>query len=237
MLAEAHTSLAISHLFYDWDRPSAEREFLRSLELKPHNPWARSRYGLYYLQWAAGRFEEGLAQATQAVQIDPLSTYARAMQAYAYVPVDLDKCLETARQALQIDSDSYLGRWALLSALKLQGRFAEAAEVGEEALKVSGRSAWVMGSLARTYAALGKHADSEALYMELRWRSRREYVAPAVLAWAACAAGERDEAIRCALEADTIGDPSLIAAKYWPDFAELRKDPRFEEILTNRGWK
>src|SRR4051812_9043682 len=30
-VAEAHTSLAMSHLFYGWDRPSAEREFLHSL--------------------------------------------------------------------------------------------------------------------------------------------------------------------------------------------------------------
>ena len=236
-LAEAHTSLAMSHLFYDWDRSSAEREFLRSLELKPRNSLARSWYGLYYLQWVAGRFEEGLAQAKQAVQMDPLSAYARAIKAFTYIPVDVDGCLETAQETLQIDPDSYLGRWAQLSALNLQGRFAEAAEVGESALKVSGRSAWMMASLARTYAQLGKRADSEALYMELRWRSKREYVAPAILAWAACAAGEQDEAIRFAQEAHTIGDPSLIATKYWPDFAELRKDHRFDRILISREWK
>ena len=66
---------------------------------------------------------------------------------------------------------------------------------------------------------------------------RPEYVAPAILAWAACAAGEQDEAIRCGREAHAIGDPSLTAAKYWPDFADLRKDGRFGEILISRGWK
>jgi hypothetical protein len=34
------------------------------------------------------------------------------------------------------------------------------------------------------------------------------------------AAGEQDEAIRLAQQAHAIGDPGLIAAKYWPDFAE-----------------
>jgi len=34
-----------------------------------------------------------------------------------------------------------------------------------------------------------------------------------------------------------IGDPSLIGAKYWPDFEELRQDARFDEILIKRGWK
>jgi hypothetical protein len=59
---------------------------------------------------------------------------------------------------------------------------------------------------------------------------------PTVLAWAACAAGEQDEAIRFAQEAHAIGDHGLIAAKYWPDFAELREHPVFQEILRSRGW-
>jgi TolB-like protein/Tfp pilus assembly protein PilF len=235
-LAEAHTSLATSHLLYDWDRSSAEREFMRSLELQPRNSLARIWYGLFYLQWMAGRFEEGLAQATQAVQIDPLSAFARAMQSFTYLPVDGDRSLATALETLQIEPNHFLGHWAHLQALNLQGRFGEAAEVGESALKVSGRSGWMLASLARTYAQLGKRGDSEALYMELRWRSKREYVAPAVLAYAAYAAGEQDEAIRCGQEAHAIGDPTLIAAKYWPDFADLRKDSRFHEILISRGW-
>jgi serine/threonine-protein kinase len=234
--AEAHTSLAMSYLFSDRDRSSAQREFLRSLELKPRNSSARIWYGMFCLHWVAGRFEDGLAQTKEAVQIDPLSAYARAMQAFAYLPIDVDRCLEKAEETLQIEPDHFLGRWAQLAALNLQGRFADAADLGEATLKVSGRAVWMMSSLARTYAALGNHEDSKALCMELLWRSKREYVAPAVLAFAAYAAGEQDEAIRLAQEAFTIGDPSLIVAKYWPDFAELREDPRFQEILRRRGW-
>ena len=236
-VAEAHTSLAMSRLFHDWDRPNAEREFLHSLELQPRNSLTRIWYGLFYLQWAEGRFEEGLAEATQAVQIDPLSAFARAMQAFTYLPVDVDRSLATALETLQMEPNSYLGYWAQLSALNLQGRFTEAAEVGESAVKLLGRSAWMLESLARTYACLGRRSESEALYMELRWRSKQEYVAPAVLALAAYAAGERDEAIRYGKEAHAIGDPTLSVAKYWPDFADLRTDSRFGEILISRGWK
>jgi len=237
LLAEAHTSLAMSFLLSDWDRSSAEREFLRSLELKPRNSSARIWYGTFCLYWVAGRFEEAIAETKEAVRIDPLSAYARAMQSFTYLPVDVDRSLATALETLQIEPNHFLGHWAHLQALNLQGRFGEASEVGELALKVSGRSGWMLASLARTYAAMGKRADSEALYMELRWRSKREYVAPAVLAYAAYAAGEQDQAIRYGQEAHAIGDPSLIAAKYWPDFADLRKDSRFEEILISRGWK
>jgi tetratricopeptide (TPR) repeat protein len=236
-LAEAHTSLALCYLLHDWDGRSAEREFLHSLELKPRNASTRTWYGMYFLHWAEGRFEEAVAQTTQAVQLDPISPYARAIQAVTYLLVDVDQSMVKAQETLLIDPNYFLGHWAYLQALNLQARYEEAAAVGESVIKLLGRSAWMLGSLARTYAYLGRRADCEALYMELRWRAKREYVQPAALAWAACAAGEQDEAIRCIQEADAIGDPSLLAAKYWPDFAELRKDIRFNEILCRRRWK
>jgi adenylate cyclase len=98
-LAEAHTSLAMCHLLHDRDRTSAERAFSRSLELKPHNALARAWYGVYCLHWVAGRFEDALAETTLAVQIDPLSAYARAMQAVTYIPLDVERCLKAAEEA------------------------------------------------------------------------------------------------------------------------------------------
>ena len=235
-LAEAHISRAMSHLLFDWDRSRAESEFLIALKLKPHHSFARTWYGLFYLNWVAGRFEEAAEQTRTAVQLDPLSAWSRAMHACAYLPHHVERCLETVNEILKIDPDFFLGRWIKLVAFNLQGRFAEAAEVGELAARMSGRFPWVVCSLARTYGKLGKHTDSEALYMELRWRAKCEYVSPTILAWAAWAALKHDEAIQLAHEANSIGDPVLIGAKYWPDFADLREDHRFQEILRNRGW-
>jgi len=235
-VAEAHTSLAMSHLLFDWDRTSAEREFLRSFELKPQNSLARSWFGLYYLQWSAGRFEEGRAQAEQAVQIDPLSAWARAILAITYLPVNAQRCVEAAQESLAIDPDCFVGRWAWMTGLNALERHAEAAEVGELALRMLGRPLWIMASLARSYARLGKRTESESLYMELRWRAKREYVAPLFLSLAAWAAGEEDEGIRLAQEAHNIGEPTLIGAKDWPDLLEMRQDSRFQEILSSRTW-
>jgi tetratricopeptide (TPR) repeat protein len=234
LLAEAHNSLAQSYLLHDWDRTRSEREYLRSLELKPNNALTRAWYGYYYLQCAVDRFEEGLEQLQQAVRIDPLSAWLRGMLATTYIPIDADACMGAVVEGLRIDPDQFLARFIQMAALNLLGRLEEAARLAESLLGMSGRAAWVMAALARTYARLGKRMDANALYMELRWRASREYVAPSIVGWAAWAAGEHDEAIRLEERAHAIGDPSLINANSWPDWAELREDPRFQEILKAR---
>jgi TolB-like protein len=237
-LAEAHNSLAMSYLLCDWDQSRAEREFLRALELNPRYAQGQYWYALFYLHFVAGRFEEGLAQVKHVVDSDPLSGWARGMLACMYINAGkLDDGVTFARAALKFEPDSFLARWALFTALNAQGHFEDAAAIGREALAASGRHPWMMGWLTLTYAQLRKPKDSSAIYMELLWRSRREYVPPGVLAWAASGAGKPDVAIKFAQEAHAIGDPVLIVAKYWPTFGPLREDPRFNEILFSRGWR
>jgi adenylate cyclase len=235
-LSEAHSPLAVSLLQHDWDRSGAEHEFLHALELKPQNSLARSWYGLFYLQWAVGRFEEGLAQLEEAVRIDPLSAWYRAMLGVAYLMIDANKGLTSAAEAIRIDPDGFLGYWTQVTALNTLARYPEAAHLGEIGIRMFGRPVWMMASLTRTYAHLGRRADAEALYGELRSRAKREFVSPVFLAIAANAAGEPDDAIRIAQHADEIGDPTLIGIRHWPDLAELRDNPRFREILKRRGW-
>lgn len=235
-LSEAHSPLAVSLLQHGWDRSGAEREFLHALELKPQNSLARSWYGLFYLQWAVGRFEEGLAQLEQAVQIDPLSGWYRAMLGVAYLMIDANNSLSVALDAIRLDPDGFLGYWAQMAALNVLARYSEAAQVGEMGIRMFGRPVWMMASLTRSYSHLGRRADAEALFGELRSREKREFVSPVWLAIAACAAGDQDDAIRLARHADEIGDPDLIGIRYWPDLTELREDSRFQEILKRRGW-
>jgi serine/threonine protein kinase/Tfp pilus assembly protein PilF len=235
-LAEAHCALACVHLLHDWVWPKAEREFLRALELNPRYLQALGWYALFYVQWIARRFEEGITLTKKAVEYDPLSSYAHSMLAFTYAHAGRsDEAVRAATAAVELE-ESFFTYWALECVLSWSGQFEKAVQAGENSLAMSGRHAFAMSALAVIYADWGKIADAQAIYAELLARAARGYVQRTQLAIAASAAGEPEKALAHALEAYEIRDPHMIAAKYWPDFARLRRDPRFVEIIANMGF-
>ena len=238
-LAEAHNALAMASLMGTWNKPEAEREFLRALELNPAYIQARDWYALFYLQQAAGRLEEGVAQAKLAVEFDPLSAYASTIFGLTCVYAGkLEEAAMVLQRAVDLDSESYLARWCLLAGLHAMGKFDEAVAVGELASAMSGRHAWALASLATVFADWGKPTDAEALYAELMARARRGYVQSCQLAITAAAAGFEDEAIRHAREAFNIRDPMAPAffSSRWPQSARLRAYPYLGQIFAGMIW-
>ena len=234
-LAEAHCALACVHLLHDWDSAESEREFIRALELNPRYIQALCWYAVPYLQWIAGRPEEGLTLAKKTVECDPLSAYANGILALAYAHAGSgEEAVRAARVSLELE-ESFFTYWCLQCTLHWHGQFEKAAEAGEMALAVSGRHPFAMAALAMTYADWGKTADAQALYTELSARAARAYVQPSVLAETAAAAGELEKALAHATKAYEVRDPYMILAKHWPDFARLREDPRFKDIIVVMG--
>jgi non-specific serine/threonine protein kinase len=236
-LAEAHTALAMAYNFCDWDWSNAEREFRRALELNPRYVQARAWYGVWYGAAVGGRFEEGVAQAKQAVEFDPLSGYATANLASAYIFASRSaEALVVAQHAVELDSESIIAHLFLAYTLYLLGRFDESVAVGEAGLGMFGRHPLFMAFLTLAYADWGKLAEAKAVYTELLARAAREYVSPGLLATAAAAVGEREEAMRYAREAYAVRDPQLTnMGKHWPGTTHLREDSRFREILASMG--
>jgi tetratricopeptide (TPR) repeat protein len=235
-LAEAHSALAGVCLLYDWNRSKAEQEFVCALTLNPRYIQALAWYGLVYLQWVAGRFEEGVLHAKRAVEYDPLSPYANAMLAMTYIHAGMGvEAVSAAQAAVELEGP-YVGHWCYEMVLHWHGEFDRAAEAGKMALAVRGRHPFTMAALAMTYADWGKPAEARAIYAELVARAEREYIQPTQMAIAAAAAGDREKAVDYVREAYEIRDPMLLNAKVWPDFARMRDDAGFQDIVTKMGF-
>jgi TolB-like protein len=235
MLSEAHCSLAFVHITYEWEFAKAEKEFLRAMELNPRYIQNLAWYALLYLVFTHGRFEEGIAVAKKAVEIDPLSSYPQTILATIYASVgSSDEALAAAHSAVQL-GQSFHSYYSLQFACLVKGDFEKSVAAAEMALALSGRHVWALGLLAETYAQWGKKAEAKAIYAELVARASIGYVQPFCFAMAAIGAGELDKAIEHAREAFKIHDPFLIFGKYIPLAGRLREDLRFHEILARMG--
>jgi TolB-like protein/Flp pilus assembly protein TadD len=240
-LAEAHSALGCAALLYDLDFDLAEREFQRALELNPNYPQVRAWYGLFFLQWIAGREQEGRDQLLQLFQVDQLSSYANVILAFSFISSGgLAEAVLHGRKGVDLDPNSYLAHWNLAAALAGNAQYEEAAAMAERALAISGRHSWALMTLASIYAAWDKPDNARAVYRELEARSAREYIQPSMLAAAAASVGETDRAIEFAQQALDDKDPLFVMlARTWPDYEPLRTDSRFREIVSRLklpGW-
>jgi adenylate cyclase len=236
-LAEAHSALACPALLYELNFDLAERQFLRSLELNPSYPQGRSWYGLFFLQWVAGREREGHDELSKLHQLDPLSAYANVILCFSCVSSGrYSEAVDHGRRGAELDPNSYLAYWSLTTALLCSEHYEDAAVTCERALAMSGRHSWALSSLVSIYAAWGKLDKARAAYRELEARSEREFIQPAMLSPAAAAIGDMDQAIAFAKRAVDEKDPLFVMlARTWPTYNQLRTDPRYLQIFNRLG--
>ncbi len=231
--AVAHTALACATLLYENNRPMAKQMFERALELNPSYAMGRGWYGNFYLNWACGDFEQGIAETRRALDSDPLSAYfTMSLGVCLFTAGRLDEAIGTCRRATQLDPESFVSRWSLGIALGLAGRFEEAVSTLDKAAEMSGRHALALTALAGVFGQTGNLADAFTLHRELMDRVSRSYVSPSHLALTAEAAGQHEEAIAFARRAWDEREPAFILwARHFPLYRTLHSDPRFAAIL------
>jgi len=203
-----------------------------SQPLNPNYAQARAWFGLFMLQWVAGREREGREEMDRLIQLDPLSAYANVIFSFSAISSGrFSEAVEYGRRGVELDPKSYRALWSFAVALQYDGKHEEAFSTVEQALAISGRHSWALMTLASNYAAWGKPDKARAVFQESEARNAREYIQPAMLA-AAASIGETDRAITFAQQALDDRDPMFVMlARTWPDYNNVRADPRFQEIV------
>ncbi len=232
--AAGHTALACATLLHENNRDLAGQEFERALQLNPQYVQGRAWYALFYLQWARGDFERGIAEARRALESDPLSAYATMILAICLLTDGRrdDETLATARLAVDRDPESFVARWTLGVVEAEMERYEEAIATLEHAAAMSARHPYGLVSLAHASARWGKPQAAEALLRELTERAGHSYVPAAQLMGPAEATGQRDLAIQYAQRAWAEREPMFILmARHFPEWRSIRSDPRFQAIL------
>ena len=230
LLSEAHLSLALVKMAYDFDWPGAEVEFRRAIELNPGFAWAHFWFGRY-LTWM-GRYDEGTAALQRAKQLDPLSPFISIeMGLPPFFMHRYDEAVENARKTVEMNPSFFFAHYVLGDQLIQKGDYASAITELQTALRLEDSPVNLAG-LGRAYAAAGETTKANSILREL---STRTYPPPYDIALIYSVMGKRDQAFEWLEEAYEDRNDQLIWLKGDPRMDPLRSDPRFVTLIRKLG--
>ena len=243
-LAEAHTSLGMIKLSYDWDWAGAEHEFKRAIELNPGYPLAYVMYGQYLTM--VGRQTDAVPYFEKAHKLDPLFGQSYRGEGYScFMAHKYDEAIVQYRKALELEPDA-ITYFGLVLARAEGGDSATAITEAEEATKVD-NSPLLLTSLASAYARAGRRADANHVLRRLQelwerqgaapaWHTARSpYVCPYEVAGVYAQLGDRGRAIDW-LDKAYRNRSCLYWLRQDPRFDSIRSDPRFQELLAKMNF-
>jgi len=226
---EAHTSLAVFKLFYDFDWDACEREFRRAIALNPNYAFAHDQFGMALA--FTGRYDEAIAEGKRAAELDPLSPQVLVDATMAYMfQKNFDAAKELGRRAGELDPEYFfpvmIQGWADLEA----GKPRDAIPLLKKATTM-GAPPFVTAYLAYAYGAAGQRDSAMAQLAALKKMSGSAPVLPFNLALVNLGVGDHARALDN-LEGALAADSQMMA---WLGrdamFDPLRSEPRFIALL------
>jgi TolB-like protein/DNA-binding winged helix-turn-helix (wHTH) protein len=233
-LAEAHTSLAYTLAFYDWDWTNAEKEFKRAIELNPNYPTAHQWYAEFLV--ALGRFDEARAEYERALQLDPTSLIILAdIASYFFMVRDFDQSIAQSRKVIEMDPNFAYGYIFLMVSYGQKGMKQEMAEAYVKSVELFGETREAK-ELKETLSKSGVRA---------MWLKRLEQVdAPAkresfsaqwrslIYTWL----DDKNKALDWLEKSFERRDRWVINIKYSPECDSVRDEPRFQDLVRRMGF-
>jgi tetratricopeptide (TPR) repeat protein len=234
-LAEAHASLAHVRVNYDWEWSDAQKEFKLSIELKPDYATAHQWYAIHYLT-PTGQSEEAIQEMKRALDLEPTSLVMNTfLGATLYFAERYDDAIEQGRKTIEMDSNFAVAHWHLGLAYEQKGMFDDATAELQKAITLSGSSPLMIAALGHAYAKAGKRNEANRILDQLQKLSAVRYVSSYELAAIYVALGDREQAFQRLERSYKERSFHLINLKVRPEFAPLRSDPHFQDLLRRIG--
>ena len=229
-LAEAHSSLAFVKFRWDRNRVEAEREFQSAIKYKPTYAPAHQWYSSYLV--AFERFDEAIAEAKRAQELEPLSFIASSHLAWIlYLSGQTDRAIEECNRMLELDPNIFAAHRYLGLAYEQKGMYQKAIAEFQRGVQLSG-SPLMLAHLGHAHAVSGNTTEARRILGELREMQNRRYVSSSTVAAIYVALGEKDEAFKWLEKAYEERDVWLMNLKVDPVFSKIRGDARFRDLLS-----
>jgi TolB-like protein/DNA-binding winged helix-turn-helix (wHTH) protein/Tfp pilus assembly protein PilF len=231
-LAEAHASLAMIKLSYDWDWTGAETAFRRALALNPTYAMASNWYSQYL--WAAGRADEAMREVAKAQELAPQSIAVLLNAGSLYLlRQQSDRAEACFRRVTEIDP-KYVSAWkGLGKAFQQQGQLSEAEAAFQKVQELT--DAPSATRMKENFAAWSRKGDPRYLLHKLSFVWKRKYVRASYIARLYADLGDKERAFEWLEKAYAERDSALLFLKTDQSWDSLRADPRFTSISHRIG--
>jgi TolB-like protein len=192
--AEAHTSMAYTHLHYSWNWESAEHEFKQALAISPN--YAHAHHWYSHLLAAVGRVDESLAESRKLIELDPLDLINNAhLSWHHYMAREFPAAIREAQHTLAMEKRFHWGYFFAGLALDAAGEHRDALEHLRKSLELSGQSTVMLAALGHAYGAAHKHDDARKILGQLSELSQTRYISSYEIALIHIALDEHDRAL------------------------------------------
>lgn len=231
-LAEAHTSLGIVSMFYDWDWANAGRHLTRAIELNPSSAEGHLFYAWYLV--FRGQMTAAVAEVSKAHDLDQLSPVITTRHANVLQFVGRDaEAIPIYRRALALDSTFFNARAEFALSLLKTGQRDEAARIVPRSVShlssgEGGYPAWIL-------ARLGDTASARTQVHVFEAAMKRGYVSADAVAAAYMAVGDTARALDMLARAVDDRAFTLVFLPHYPMFDALHDNPRYKRIVDRIG--
>jgi tetratricopeptide (TPR) repeat protein len=237
-LGEAHAALAYAEWFYDWDWPTAEREFKAAIKLNPNSAVSHHRYSECLLTRA--QFDEGIGEMKRSQELDPISTQTLGGTGHAYLLMRrFDESIPHFQKTLDLYPNAAFIRaqlaWSYAMKRMYPQALAEYDKIAEPDKAVAAENQLVADGLGWLYAVSGRRADALKIAKKVEELSSHAYVDFYQLATIYAGLGEKDEAFRLlgkGYQQHSAGMAFLAVDPFWDS---VRSDPRYADLLRRIG--
>jgi tetratricopeptide (TPR) repeat protein len=231
-LADAHAVMAFAHLYYYWNFPEAEAEFLRAIHADPRHTTAHHWYAEFLA--AMERWDEAFEAIQVAQATDPLSLIINTAEGRIhYWARRHDAAADRLVSTLTMDGNFVMAQITLGLVYGAQGRHSEAEAWFNKASVLTGGAGVVRMGMAYNFALAGNTEGSLQIAKDLS--EEKSYVSPAYLAAIYAGLGNKNEAFRLLDQAVDERSGSLVFLNVEPIVDKLRSDPRFDVLLRRVG--
>ena len=228
-LAQAHTSLAAIRM-YHLEGGDIEGEFQQAIALDPGYAQGIHWYALYLA--SVGRKEESIREIKLAREIDPKSLIINANVGFVYyLGREFDRAEEAEKTTLQMDP-SFISAHGYLGQIYVEKkRYEDAIHEFQTAASLAPGDVAGQADLAHGYAIAGRKNDADEILREMQGEQGKQFVSG--YDFATVYAGFRDakKTLEWLEKAYVERNGRLANLGVHPQFAFLRNEPRFENLV------